>query len=56
MYGSWTENVEKFFRIQFRDIKMFSWCIKTVFERKVDFQNHPFGWLHFENKSFKIIK
>ena len=25
----------------------------TEFERKVDFQDHPFGWLRFENRFFE---
>ena len=24
----------------------------TEFERKVEVQNHPFGWLRFENRFF----
>ena len=25
----------------------------TELERKVDVQNHPFGWVRFENRYFK---
>ena len=26
--------------------------IFTEFDLKVDFQNHPFGWIRFENRGF----
>ena len=48
MYASWTKNLVLLricFRIHLRHIKRFSWCIITEFERKVDVQNHPLGWL-----------
>ena len=41
------------FRIHLRHLKRF---IITEFEGKVYVQNHPFGWLRFENRFFKIIK
>ena len=25
------------------------------FVHKVDKQNHPFGWIHFENRFFKLL-
>ena len=30
--------------------------IFTEFDRKVDFQNHHFGWIRFKNRFFFIIK
>ena len=36
-------------------IKTFPRYIITEFERKVDFQNHPFGWLRFENRFFSEL-
>ena len=31
---------------------MFPRCIITEFERKVDVQNHEFGWVRFQNRFF----
>ena len=40
MYGRRTEYCEQIF---------------TEFDRKVDFQNHLFGWILFENRFFKLL-
>ena len=51
MYGSWTENV-----VLWRNFIGFIWdalmMYITEFEHKVDVQNHPFGWVRFENGFF----
>ena len=39
----------KFLGIHLSQIKRFN-DVFTQFERKVDVQNNPFGWLHFENR------
>ena len=46
--------VENIFRIHLRHVKRFKRCIITEFQRKVDFQNHPFGWVRFENRFLKL--
>ena len=46
---------DKYFRVHLRHLT-FLRCIITQFDRKVDFQNHLFGWLRFENRFFLIIK
>ena len=33
----------------------FPQCIVTEFERKVDVQNHEFGWVRFQNRFFKLL-
>jgi len=33
---------------------MFPRCIITEFERKIDVQNHEFGWVRFQNRFFKL--
>ena len=43
----WRKN----FRIHLRHIKRF-YDVFTEFKCKVDFQNHKFGWLRFENQFF----
>ena len=47
--------IEYFYRIHLRHIKRFNDII-TEFESKVNFQNHPFGWVRFENRFSSIIK
>ena len=42
----------RIFQDSFETFKTFWGCIITEFERKADFQNHPFGWLSFENRFF----
>ena len=36
----------------FETFETFQRCKITEFVRKVDFQNRPFGWIHFENYFF----
>ena len=38
----------------FETYKPFLWCIITEFDRKVDYQNHLFGWKRFENSFLKF--
>ena len=47
--------VDKFFRIHLRHKKLFLRYVNYEFERKVDVQNCPFGWIRFRN-FFLIIK
>ena len=59
MYGTWTKN-EVLWRnllgfIWDMNIKRFTDFIITKFEPKVDFQNHPFRWLRFENRFLKNL-
>ena len=53
MYGGKTESV-KLWRTLFKDSfeKTFLRLIFTEFERRVDVQNHEFGWIRFQNRIF----
>ena len=41
------------FKDSFETYKTFLRRIFTEFERKVDVQNHEFGWVRFQNRFFK---
>ena len=57
MYGSWTENVVlwRYFLGFICDIKNVLVMLIAEFESKVNAQNHPFGWLGFENRFLKLL-
>ena len=46
---------KKSFLKSFDTQKTFPRCMITEFERKVDVQNHQFGWVRFENRFLKKI-
>ena len=56
MYGGWIE-----YAVLWTNSLGFIWDIKTFlrgiiteFDRKVEFQNHLFGWIRFEKRFFSI--
>ena len=66
MYGSWSENVvlwRIFLKLirhikRFDDVNLLSLSAKSATNKfiQVDVQNHPFGWLSFENRFFFKLK